>query len=137
MGRKSIQATFDSIRNKVEDKSGELIKEKFEGLADLTIYTAVLDKAIDTGAYVTSFSIGPAGFGGGRSRTSNNKPRHQDPVAMKATARSQLQSDINAIDFKGLLSTGKFRATLRNRAPHSDVVEKKYHVFTTIRREAT
>jgi hypothetical protein len=128
-----VKRTFDTIREKIEVKSEELLKERFEELADLAIYTAVLDKSIDTGAYVTSFSIGPAGFGGGRSRSSKNKPRRQDPSSMKATARGQLQSDISAIDFTGLMTSGSLRATLRNRAPHANAVEKKYHVFATIK----
>jgi hypothetical protein len=133
MTKERVKRTFDVIRKKIEVASEELLKGRFEGMADLAIYRAVPDKAIDTGAYVTSFSIGQAGFGGGRSRSSANKPKHQDPAAMKAKSRGQLQTDIDAIDFTGLLASGSIRATLRNRAPHADVVEKKYHVFATIK----
>jgi hypothetical protein len=52
---------------------------------------------------------------------------------MKAQSRGQLQSDIEAMDFTGLLASGSIRASLRNRAPHANVVEKKYHVFATIK----
>jgi hypothetical protein len=128
-----VKRTFNVIREKIEVASEDLLKGRFEGLADLAIYRAVPDKAIDTGAYVTSFSIGPAGFGGGRSRSSKNKPKHQDPSAMKSQSRGQLQSDIEALDFTGLLASGSIRATLRNRAPHANVVEKKYHVFASIK----
>jgi hypothetical protein len=133
MTKERVKRTFDVIRKKIEVASEELLKGRFEGMADLAIYRAVPDKAIDTGAYVTSFSIGQAGFGGGRSRSSANKPKHQDPAAMKAKSRGQLQTDIDAIDFTGLLASGSIRASLRNRAPHADVVEKKYHVFATIK----
>jgi hypothetical protein len=133
MTKERVKRTFDVIRKKIEVASEELLKGRFEGMADLAIYYAVPDKAIDTGAYVTSFSIGQAGFGGGRSRSSANKPKHQDPEAMKAKSRGQLQTDIDAIDFTGLLASGSIRATLRNRAPHANVVEKKYHVFATIK----
>lgn len=140
MGRKSIQATFASINEKIEEKAAELVKQRFEEVASFAVYTAVPDESIDTGSYVTSFSIGPAGFGGGRSRKSDNKPQNQDPSAMKAIAIGQLQSDISKIDFAGLMTSGKTRVTLRNRAPHSGAVEDGtgwnrdgYHVFTTIR----
>jgi hypothetical protein len=128
-----VKRTFDLLRENIEAKSEELLKRKFDEFADLAIYRAVPDKAIDTGAYVTSFSIGPAGFGGGRSRSSANRPRHQDPSAMKSQSRGQLQSDIEALDFTGLLASGSVRATLRNRAPHADAVEKNHHVFATIK----
>jgi hypothetical protein len=133
MTKERVKRTFNLLRDKIEVKSEEILKSEFEKIADLTIYRAVPDKAIDTGAWVTSFSIGPAGFGGGRSRSSANKPRHQDPTAMKSQSRGQLQSDIEALDFTGLLASGSVRATLRNRAPHADAVEKKYHVFATIK----
>ncbi len=133
MTTKRVKRTFNVIREKIDVKSEELLKGRFEGLADLAIYRAVPDKAIDTGAYVTSFSIGPSGFGGGRSRSSNNKPKRQDPTTMKAKSRGQLQIDIDTIDFTGLMEKGSIRATLRNRAPHANAVEKKYSVFATIK----
>jgi len=135
MSQDRVQRTFDLLRSKIEEKSEELLKERFERLADVAIL-AVPDAAVDTGAYVTSFSIGTAGFGGGRSRNSHNKPRRQNPGEMKSTSRGQLQSDISAMDFTSIMVSGSVRATLRNRAPHADVVEKKYGVFAAIKREA-
>jgi hypothetical protein len=137
---RSIQATMDSVKNKVKVASAEALEQKFDEIAAYTIYVAVPDESVDTGAYVTSFSIGPAGFGGGRSRTSNNKPRNQNPQVKKDEGYSQLTSDIEAIDFKSMLESGNMRFTLRNRAPHSQDVENGeswnrdgYHVFEKIR----
>jgi len=139
---RSIQATMDSVKNKINVASAEALEQKFDEIAAYTIYVAVPDESIDTGAYVTSFSIGPAGFGGGRSRSSDNKPRNQNPQAKKDEGYTQLSSDIEGIDFKSMLESGNMRFTLRNRAPHSQDVEngenwqrEGYHVFQKIRRE--
>ena len=141
----SIQATFKSINEEIERKTAEAVEQRFEDLAYYAIYRGVPDQAVDTGAYVTSFSIGPAGFGGGRSRKSDNKPRNQNPQAMKDQGYSQLQSDINGINFEDLLKSGNARFTLRNRAPHAYAVENGgitwrrdpngYGVFAKIRSE--
>lgn len=136
----SIQATMQSVKDKIETATAQVVEEKFEEIAEYTIYVAVPDQSIDTGAYVTSFSIGPAGFGGGRSRSSHNKPRRQDPRAKKDEGFSQLMSDIQGIDFKTMVESGNTKFTLRNRSPHSRDVENGgswqkdgYHVFARIR----
>ena len=140
--RGSIQATMQSVKDKIETVTAQAVEEKFEEIAEYTIYVAVPDQSIDTGAYVTSFSIGPAGFGGGRSRSSDNKPRRQNPKAKKDEGFSQLMSDIQGIDFKTMVESGNTKFTLRNRAPHSRDVENGenwqkdgYHVFEKIRSE--
>jgi len=136
----SIQATMNSFKNKIEDKVAEEVEQRFDEIASYAVYVAVPDQSIDTGAYVTSFSIGPAGFGGGRSRSSKNKPKNQNPQAMKDQAYSQLVADIDRIDFEAMLESGNTRFTLRNRAPHVRDVENGanwkrsgYGVFTKIR----
>ena len=141
----SIQTTFKSVKEKIERKTAEAVEQKFEDIAYYAIYRGVPDQAVDTGAYVTSFSIGPAGFGGGRSRKSDNKPKNQNPQAMKDQGYSQLQSDINGINFEDLLKSGNTNFTLRNRAPHAYAVENGgvtwkrfpngYGVFAKIRSE--
>lgn len=137
---KSIQATFDSIKDKMYKATADEVEEKFEDIASYVIYEAVPDQSIDTGAYVTSFSLGPAGFGGGRSRSSNNKPKGQNPSVMKDQGFAQLQYDIQNIDFEGLVESGNTRFTIRNRSPHAVDVENGenwsssgYHVFARIR----
>lgn len=136
----SIQATMNAFKDKIENRVADEVEQKFDEIASYAVYVAVPDQSIDTGAYVTSFSIGKAGFGGGRSRSSDNKPKNQNPQAMKDQAYSQLISDIDSIDFKAMLESGDARFTLKNRAPHARDVEdganwrrSGYHVFTKIR----
>ena len=137
----SIQATFNSVKDKLNKAAADGVEERFEDIASYVIYVAVPDESIDTGAYVTSFSIGAAGFGGGRSRTSNNKPRNQNPSVMKDQGFAQLQYDIQNINFEDLVKSGNTRFTIRNRSPHAADVENGgirwrkdgYHVFTKIR----
>ena len=136
----SIQATMNVFKDKIENRVADEVEQKFDEIASYAVYVAVPDQSIDTGAYVTSFSIGPAGFGGGRSRSSNNKPKNQNPQAMKDQAYSQLVADIDRIDFEAMLESGNTRFTLRNRAPHVRDVENGanwkrsgYGVFTRIR----
>ena len=139
---KSIQATFASIRDNINKATAKGVEEKFEDIASYVIYQAVPDQSIDTGAYVTSFSIGPAGFGGGRSRSSVNKPKGQNPSVMKDQGFAQLQYDIQNINFESLVESGNTKFTIRNRSPHAVDVENGdswagdgYHVFAKIRRK--
>ncbi len=138
----SIQATMNAFKDKIENRVTDEVEQKFDEIASYAVYVAVPDQSIDTGAYVTSFSIGPAGFGGGRSRSSNNKPKNQNPQAMKDQAYSQLIGDIDRIDFKTMLESDDPRFTLKNRAPHARDVEdganwkrSGYHVFAKIRNQ--
>jgi len=138
----SIQATMNAFKDKIENRVADEVEQKFDEIASYAVYVAVPDQSIDTGAYVTSFSIGKAGFGGGRSRSSDNKPKNQNPQAMKDQAYSQLIGDIDRIDFKTTLESGDARFTLRNRSPHARDVEdgtnwrrSGYHVFAKIRNQ--
>jgi hypothetical protein len=138
----SIQATMNAFKDKIENRVADEVEQKFDEIASYAVYVAVPDQSIDTGAYVTSFSIGRAGFGGGRSRSSDNKPKNQNPQAMKDQAYSQLIGDIDRIDFKAMLESGDARFTLKNRAPHARNVEdgtnwrrSGYHVFAKIRNQ--
>lgn len=138
----SIQATMNAFKDKIENRVADEVEQKFDEIASYAVYVAVPDQSIDTGAYVTSFSIGPAGFGGGRGRSSDNKPKNQNPQAMKDQAYSQLIGDIDRIDFKTMLESGDPRFTLKNRAPHARDVEdganwkrSGYHVFAKIRNQ--
>ena len=134
----SIQDTFKKIKDDIADLTEQRVEERLEELA---LY-AVTISPVDTGAYVTSFSIGPAGFGGGRRRTSDNKPRNQNPEAVKQEAFSQLSSDIKGLDISEMVKSGRVQFTLRNRSPHAYAVEnggvnwsvtQPYHVFQKIR----
>tara|TARA_R110000764_G_scaffold84364_1_gene165021 strand:+ start:1040 stop:1456 length:417 start_codon:yes stop_codon:yes gene_type:complete len=133
----SIQATFDSIKNKIETKASDAIEERLGDIADY----AVMISPVSTGAYVNSFSIGKAGFGGGRVQTSANKPMYQDEGLMKQQALDNLYGDIERLSVKQGLEDGITRFTLRNRAAHATNVENgigwtrtaAYHVFEKIR----
>ena len=132
----SVQATFSKLKGRLNDLAEEKIEERLEDLADY----ATRISPVDTGAYVNSFSIKRAGQGGGRSRSSENKPRNQNPEAKRAEAYGQLVTDIQALNISDMLEQGNVRITLRNRSPHARDVEdganwrsSGYHVFTRVR----
>lgn len=115
----SFYDKIDSIKEMTEEK----IKEEARDIAN----HAVNMSPVKTGAFVTSFSIVPRGSGGGRSRSSHNKPL-RDEAEAKDDARGQLMGDIESIE---MLESGGF--TLRNRAPHANPVERKYGIMASIR----
>lgn len=86
---------------------------------------------VDTGAYITSHSIRTT-RGGGRSRTSHNKPRGQNPETKAAEALDQLMGDIAA------LPDDQQQVFLTNNAPHANLVEYKhgYKVYESVRNRA-
>ena len=134
----SVQATMSRLKGRLNDLAEEKIEER---LADLADYATRISP-VDTGAYVTSFSIKRAGSGGGRSRTSENKPRNQNPETKRAEAYGQLVSDIQALNISDMIENGNVKITLRNRSPHARDVEdgsnwrsSGYHVFSRIRRK--
>jgi len=141
-----VQATMNVIKDKVETAVAEAIEGKLADISYYATHTALSGggkgTGVDTGAYVTSFSIGPAGFGGGRMKTSDNKPTNQNPDAMKQEGYSLLLSDIQGMNIKDMIESGNVRFTLRNRSPHARDVEdgdnwssSGYHVFTKVRRK--
>lgn len=141
----SIQATFKTFTDKIEARVATKVESKMQRIASYAIYEAVPDQSIDTGAYVTSFSIGMSGFGGGRRRSSKGKPKKQNPTQMKDIAFGQLQSDISLIDFDAMIAQRtNFNITLRNRSRHAQAVENGgvswkrsgYGVFAKIKRES-
>jgi len=132
----SVQATFDRLKGRLNDMAEEQIENRLEDIADY----ATRISPVDTGAYVTSFSIKRAGQGGGRSRTSENKPRNQNPEQKRQEAYGQLLGDIQALNVSDMLEQGNVRITLRNRSPHARDVEdganwrsSGYHVFARVR----
>lgn len=134
----SVQATMSRLKGRLNDLAEEKIEERLEDLADY----ATRISPVDTGAYVTSFSIKRAGTSGGRSRSSENKPRNQNPEAKKQEAYGQLLTDIQALNISDMIENGNVRITLRNRSPHARDVEdganwrsSGYHVFARIRRK--
>src|SRR6056297_805643 len=60
----------------LEQKAEEEVKDQLIDIAQF----ATTRSPVDTGAYVTSFSMKHS-YSSGRGRTSNNKPRRQNPQA--------------------------------------------------------
>lgn len=117
---KSISA---SIRAEMDEVVEPQIKRVLQDIAE----EAVIRSPVKTGAFVTSWSIVPAGSGAGRSKSSRNKPL-ADPEAKRSQALGQLGADIAALDLKD-----NKNAVLRNRSPHSTAVEYKYQITTSLK----
>jgi len=132
----SVQATFKAIKDKIENIAVEQVEDRLQYVANY----ALVVSPVDTGAYVESFSLGRAGFGGGRMKKSDARPKSADPEATRQVARDNLYADIQGLDIKQMLEAGNAKFTLRNRAPHARDVENGenwdkdgYHVFRKIR----
>lgn len=130
------QVTLQSIKDRIYQASAEGVEQRLEDIA----YYATSVSPVDTGAYVTSFSIVRAGQGGGRMRTSNNKPTGQDPQQKQQEALGQLYTDIGNLNLKQMLEDDRTKITLRNRSRHADNVENGtnwstpgYAVFAKVR----
>ena len=78
----------------------------------------VSDSPVDTGAFVTSWTI-TTSSGAGRSRTANNKLGGQDISAKHAEALTQLRSDIASIP------PTMPNIYITNRAPHARYVKSR------------
>lgn len=103
------------------DKLEEVVEEVLEAELISIANSAVAFSPVDTGAYVTSFSFS-TGAGRPRGKSSNNRPKRQNPQAMKQEGLLNLVSDINKLD---LLNTTS--VTLRNGSPHATDVEDGTH----------
>jgi hypothetical protein len=88
-------------------------KDKLRDIAEF----AVAVSPVDTGAYVTSWSMKPS-YSSGRSRTSEGKPKNQNPEAKKQEGLSQLMSDIQSL--KPLETP---LVVISNSSPHAKSVE--------------
>ena len=137
----SLQVTFQAIKDQIGTVAASEVQKRLQEIGD----HAVDISPVDTGAYVESFSIVKAGSGGGRSRVSKGKPRQQNPEAKKQVAKAQLAEDVSRLNIKEDMAVSETKYTLRNRAPHSKIVEDGeswakrdgYFVFTEIRRKFT
>ena len=103
----------------------EKVKDQLTDIAQF----ATSRSPVDTGAYVTSFSIKHS-YSSGRSRTSNNKPRGQSLEAKRQEGLSQLVADIETL--KPLEND---LIVLSNGSPHANEVEYKhgYAVFSQVK----
>lgn len=105
-----------SLQRKME-LLGQTAEERAKDqLVDIAQF-AVARSPVDTGSYVTSFSLKNS-YSSGRGRTSKNKPRNQDPQAKRQEGLSQLLQDI-----EGLNPLEDNLIVLSNGSPHARLVE--------------
>lgn len=126
-----VNSSFYKKMDILDEYIEEYVSDQLVDIAQ----TAVNLSPVDTGAYVTSFSYS-TGAGRPRGKSSDNKPKDQNPQAMRQEGLSNLMSDINKIDLKSTTSI-----TLRNASPHASDVENGgptwrragYKVFAQVR----
>ena len=128
-----VNKSIDSLIEETEVTTEQFAERKLFDIAE----TAINASPVDTGAYVTSFSFN---VGGGRPRgkSSENKPKKQDPSSKKQEGLANLASDIERAK-----NIGKIRTIeLRNGAPHATDVEygenwkrSGYFVFAKVRKD--
>lgn len=125
MGKTQITIN-QSFYKKMEELQNSTKREVWDKGEEIVSYAAAVSP-VQTGAYVESFSVVSRGSGGGRSRTSNNRPILGDKEAKKQSEAERLRAEVRSID--PLESEG---FTLRNRAPHNKEVEQKHNVFLRV-----
>jgi hypothetical protein len=137
------QVTLKAVKERINEVAASELEDRLKNISNY----AVVISPVDTGAYVESFSMGRAGFGGGRSRKSEARQTGvkkggggANPESFRETARGQLYEDIEGMDIAQMIESGNVKFTLRNRAPHANDVENGeswdrdgYHVFAKIR----
>lgn len=135
----SIQKTFSNFKGKINKKTSKALEEELKDIAEY----AVVISPVSTGAYVTSFSIGKSGFGGGRSKSSKDAPKGQNTQAKQQEGLANLNTDIKGLQIEKDLKAGNARYTLRNRSDHAQDVEdgmtwqrtQGYHVMAKVKRK--
>ena len=135
-----INASLNQKFDKLLDLTEERVEEELRAIADDAInitLTSVSSSgkvgAVDTGAYISSFSITSGGAGRPRGKSSRGKPRNRsDAFALGDQAKADLQSDISRIDLKNTSSLA-----IRNHSPHATLVENgrgaNYRIFAQLR----
>lgn len=130
----SFYQKIDAINEKIESEVGE----KFFAIAR----TAVLASPVDTGAFVNSWSF-KDNLGGGRSKSSRNKPRGVPDQPQKLTSLRNLAKDIN-VALSGDSKRGYRKVGIEipvgeyyflNRAPHAQKVEDRYNIEDRVLRQ--
>ena len=121
------QITINSSFYKKMEEARNDVKEKVWIKGEEIVSYAAAISPVQTGAFVESFSVVARGSGGGRSRSSNNKPvlSLAEKDSKKQGEAARLRSEVRVID---PLEDQGF--TLRNRAPHNKKVEDKHQVFS-------
>lgn len=121
-----LTKTIEDQLDAAKDTFLELMAEKAVQLSETMPPIGNGVGPIDTGAYVTSFSITPTS-GAGRSRSSHGKPRKQSPQEMGSEALQNMQGDITNLGYNWT------KAYFSNRAPHAWAVEERYHIMDILR----
>jgi hypothetical protein len=127
-----VNKSLDDKLNLLGQTAEDMVRDRLISMAQ----DAVTLSPVDTGAYVTSFSYKTNSSSRGRSKSSKNKPRGQNPEAKRREGLDNLVTDLNAIDLSETKSI-----TLRNDSPHAEAVEHGefwprqggYFVFTQLR----
>jgi hypothetical protein len=127
-----VNTPISKKMRKIDDLIEDGVKERLQSIAR----TAVNLSPVDTGAYVTSFSYS-VGVGRPRGKSSDNKPKGQNPEAKRQEGLNNLNSDIAKITDFDTKSTIVFT----NGSPHARDVEHGgpkwrkagYKVFIQIR----
>ena len=130
--RVKVNTPISKKMRKIDDLIEDGVKERLQSIAR----TAVKLSPVDTGAYVTSFSYS-VGAGRPRGKSSDNKPKGQNPEAKRQEGLNNLNSDIAKITDFDTKSTIVFT----NGSPHARDVEHGgpkwrkagYKVFAQIR----
>jgi hypothetical protein len=107
--------------DKLDQLFGDKIEEKLVSLGKY----AVQISPVESGAFVTSWSLRPIGSGGGRSR----KPTGievADVQATKEEAKSLIEKD--AATYKDQI-IDRGGAVLTNRSPHARAVDARYNTI--------
>lgn len=110
----NISSSLQGKLDKLEEIAKKGVVDKLEEIAS----DVVRFSPVDTGAYVTSHSFKTNTSSRGRGKTSRNKPRGQNPQAMRETGYQNLMSDIANLELENLT-----KITLRNDSPHANDVE--------------
>lgn len=120
------QITINNSFYQKMDKVKNGVKETVWNKGEEIVSYAVAISPVQTGAFVESFSVVARGAGGGRSRTSNNRPvlSPAEKEGKKEDEAARLRSEVRSVD---PLEDKGF--TLRNRAPHNKVVDDNHQVF--------
>jgi hypothetical protein len=129
--RVKVNKSLDKKLEQLEQTAEERVKDELRDMASFTALKvqSVSGKGspVDTGAYVTSFSIKNS-YSSGRSRTSKGKPRRQNPQAKRQEGLAQMLGDIET-----LKPLEEPLIVISNGAPHAKYVEMKHAIFAQIR----
>ena len=137
------QVTLQATKDRITQVAAEQLEDRLQFIGNY----AVTVSPVDTGAYVESFSLVPAGSGGGRMKKSDVRTASvREGTAARedfaSRAKENLYSDIAKMNLQQMLEDGNARVTLRNRSPHAIDVEygedwsrDGYKVFAKVRRK--